>query len=329
MNSKRRLLISIVTYNSAHIIEQCLTQLLRLDQMQDFLIEVVISDNASIDGTPRVVEEFLARHSADWMQLAAGQSNLGWGAGNNRAIRAKSVEPDYVLLCNPDAWIDEVSLRALVGAIERYSPRGAIAVPYLETRGEIALAANPEWTILRYILWDYIGGKYPYKVFQRKYQDRVGDFEVTSGYASGALALFSYPHLRDAGFFDERIFMYNDDIDITRTILKQGGLLLGTRDAVAFHADGLGSRIGDEQPQGTTPTSLGRDSEFVFIEKWHGRSAARALAWYRWVVFYRVSNLLRRITGREPEDTAILRGSAARYLRESSGRRNRRASSRR
>ena len=317
MNGHESLLISVVSYNSGHIIEQCLSHLLPLCEMDDLQVEVVLVDNASSDGTAEIAARFLSAQPKSRIRLIAGTSNVGWGAGNNLAIESAATRPDFVLLCNPDAWIDAANLRNLIAAIQSFTPRGAIAVPYLQSSsgGHVVLGASPEWGLRHYILDRIIGAKYPYESFQRRYCGRSEAFAVESGYASGAMALFSYPYLLRAGFFDERIFMYHDDIDITRSIVSVGGTLVGAGNAVAFHIGAEGSKIGPDHPRGTSSAALSAESELVFVEKWHGKRAAFALALYRWLVSYRLAALLQRAIGRHPDDTTELRAPSARYVR--------------
>lgn len=315
MNS--RILVSIVTYNSAEVIAECVGALSWLRDAPALKAQIVVADNASGDNTVEVLSRMLEGRSDDLVTIVRSATNVGWGAGNNLAIGARRFDPDYVLLCNPDAHIDEANFRALLDALKQNEPRAAIAVPFLEGSGATVLGANPEWGAIKYLVSGYTSGRRKYQRFQARYSRRRGSFEIPKAYASGALALVSFPALRDAGFFDERIFMFNDDIDMTRRILQRGHTLVGTGEAHGHHLGGRGARIGEEAGTGTSVASLHFASELIFVEKWYGRTWARLVAAYRWYFFFRANNLLRRVVRREPLAYEPLRAPAGQYLKQS------------
>jgi GT2 family glycosyltransferase len=311
-----RVLIAIVTYNSADVITQCLQGFAYAVGLTAISVEIVVVDNASADETCHLVEGFVAEHPELRVQLVRCERNRGWGAGNNAALRAATMEPAYVLLCNPDAGIDAAGLLALVRALESRATSAAIAVPYIKDGNRLHLGALPEWGIAKFVLWDVIGDRLPTARFQRRFDAQSGVFPIPHGYASGSLALVSYPALVGAGLFDERIFLFNDDIDMSRSIARLGKGLVGTADGVGFHAGGQGSRIMEVTGTPTTREALALESELIFVEKWHGRHWAKLLALYRAHVFFRVRNALLRAKGNEPVDMASHRAPAFAYLKD-------------
>src|SRR5271165_6646350 len=84
--------ITIVTWNSAKYLEECLAALSRQDHRE---IEVIIVDNASEDGT----REVLKRVDPRW-RVIYNQQNVGFAAGQNQAIGESRGE--WVLCLNPD-----------------------------------------------------------------------------------------------------------------------------------------------------------------------------------------------------------------------------------
>lgn len=93
--------VIIVTYNSARLIDPLLTAL--QDQLAGLAAEVLVIDNASKDAT---VETVRTRHP--WVRLIASPENLGFAAGNNRAIA--EARGRMLLLLNPDAVPDAGAL---------------------------------------------------------------------------------------------------------------------------------------------------------------------------------------------------------------------------
>jgi hypothetical protein len=159
-------------------------------------------------------------------------------------------------------------------------------------------------------LGDLIGAKGRFRRFQASDRGRRGSFEIPRAYASGALAPVSFPALQEAGMFDERIFMFHDDIDMTRRIRGRGYALIGVGDARGQHIGVRGSRIVGDSAMGTSTASLSYESELVFVEKWYGRSWALVLAESRWHASFHLINLLRRAFRRDPIDIEPLRAPA-------------------
>lgn len=314
-----RVLVAIVTHNSGDVISECIDGLAWLAHAEGIEGEIVVVDNASRDNTLKVLDEKQVTAPPVPLRVVPSLSNAGWGEGNNIAIRARQWDPDLVLLCNPDASIDESAFRLLASALQAGAPEVAIAVPFLETEKGRILGANPEWGFLKYLLGDYTSGRWRYERFQRAYSRRQGRFEIRNAYASGALMLLTFEALQAAGLFDSRIFMFNDDIDVTRRILQRDHTMVGVAGAVGRHAGGRGSRLSLDATSIGGLARMGYESELVFVEKWYGKKKATLLALYRWHIFFRLNNVVRRLAGRRPIDYSQLRAPSGLYLNRGQG----------
>ena len=316
LSPSMHVLVSIVTYNSSGAIVDCLDHLTYLSGSHSFTVEVVVVDNASQDDTVAVVTTWISKHPDVPVKLVKSTTNTGWGAGNNLAIGHSAAQPDFVLLCNPDAYIDEQGLLALLQAMESRSDVG-IAVPYIsDTRG-VHIGAQPERGMATLFFWDVIGRRWRRQLFERRFRARSGVFEVPHAYASGALALLRFTALQEAGFFDERIFLTSDDIDVSRSILRRGYRLVACREAVGGHEGGAGSRVieaGPDDQVGSARLRLAIASELVFVEKWYGAPWARRLAWYRAHVFFPLQSAIRYIARKPAVADKTVREPAIEYL---------------
>lgn len=83
---------SVVTWNHAHCIENCILSLLRQTRPPS---EIFICDNASADSTREVLETFKGR-----VTLFYSTENRGFCGGHNLALAR--TQSDFVLLVNPD-----------------------------------------------------------------------------------------------------------------------------------------------------------------------------------------------------------------------------------
>lgn len=314
MSSKPRVLVAIVTYNSEATIGKCISDFGYLAQSTDFTSQLIIADNASADDTRRVAESAAAAIQGLDAAVVQSPSNLGWGAGNNLAIRNASPRPDYVLLCNPDAGINEDGLLALIDALRSFPGSAGIAVPFVESGGGVTIGAFADRRLGTFILGDLVSTRWTQIPFRCRYGRKRGTFRIKSGYASGGLSLFDHQALQSVGLFDESIFFMSDDIDASRAILRRGYALVGVASAIGYHLGGQGSEMPGSDNPSADRNMLAFKSELRFVEKWHGPRWAWALAWYRATAFYPVASGIRRLAGKKPVEDQAVREFARAYL---------------
>jgi len=115
--------IVIVTWNSERWIERCLRSLPAACEGLSY--EVVVYDNASIDGTLRLLPD-------DMTRVIRSQQNDGFAAGTNRALA--EVRGRYIFLLNPDCDLDPRALTLLCEFLD-HNPNAAAAAPLLVGEG--------------------------------------------------------------------------------------------------------------------------------------------------------------------------------------------------
>jgi GT2 family glycosyltransferase len=113
-----RVRVVVLNYDGGDMTLRCLDALRAVDWPDDAL-EVVMVDNASIDGiAPRV------RSTLPWVELVEHTHNVGFAGGCNLGL-ADLDDVDYVALLNNDAVPDRNWLRPLVDALEADDSLGA------------------------------------------------------------------------------------------------------------------------------------------------------------------------------------------------------------
>jgi len=173
--------VVVVTHHSAH----CLAG---LNALLQHCPHIIISDNASNDGTPEQAR-------ALWPQatVLAHDRNLGFGAANNRALA--QVSTPFAFLLNPDCEITPEGLQALMEQA-RQMPDAALLAPQLVgAKGQAEV--NYRWP---HTLWTSKGP--------------AADGPACVGFVCGAAMLFRMDRFAPVGFFDERFFLYYEDDDL-------------------------------------------------------------------------------------------------------------------
>ena len=215
----------VVTYNALPWIEQCLESVAEVD--------TVVVDNGSGDGTVDVVRErFPAVRVIE-------SENRGLSAGWNTGIRATASE--HVLLLNADAWLLDGALSALVAAADRH-PRAAAIGPRLEnTDGTLQRSVRGYPTAWR-LATEYL---YLRKLAPRSRAlnafygagfDHAREREVE--WLMGACLLIRRAVFDEVGPFDERYFLFSEEVDWMRRAADRGWSVVFTPDARCVHVGG-------------------------------------------------------------------------------------------
>lgn len=120
-----RVRVVVVNYNGNGFVRRCIDALVDTDWPADRL-DIVIVDNASVDGSANGLDELGAPGQ---IRVIRSTRNLGFAGGSNLGMGDVS-EVDYVALVNSDAFVDPGWLTPLVDAIES-EPHAGAACPKL------------------------------------------------------------------------------------------------------------------------------------------------------------------------------------------------------
>jgi GT2 family glycosyltransferase len=251
-----RVTIVIVTYNSAGHIGACLTSLGDNPPLVEH--ETIVVDNASRDGT----SELVRREWPDARVIEAGR-NLGFAAANNLGIRQTSGE--LILLLNPDTVIPAGSIDALVACLDR-RPDVAIVGPRLvgeDNRVEVSFGGMiaPFAELRQKVL---ITGHDRRIGVISAYVNRLTQRSREVDWVSGACLLVRRVDAEAVGLFDERFFMYTEDVDFCAAVRARGRTVLFEAGAEVRHLRG---RSRTSAPEATAAAY--RRSQIAFYGKHH------------------------------------------------------------
>lgn len=231
---------SIVCYNTAD------SELIRCI---DSLSSECVRSIDIVDNSCSVATEALCRVLADKVACRLtyiGSDNRGYGAGHNQSIRRSlDSDVDYHLVVNSDVSFEPRSLERLLEVMQSDDRIGALQPRIVNPDGTdqytVRQLPTPFDLILRRFLprsW-FAGRRCRYEL---RDVDHDKPFDVP--YHQGSFMLLRTAALREVGLFDERFFMYPEDIDLTRRI-HQRYLTLYTPVATVVHdhhADSYRSR---------------------------------------------------------------------------------------
>jgi GT2 family glycosyltransferase len=207
----------VVNHNGRGYVEEAVQSLLDQDMPG---IEVLVVDNGSSDGSDGLLEQ---RFGHAVRLLRAGR-NLGFGAGNNLAIR--QARGRHILLLNSDAAAAPSFAREMVAAADAAPRVGMVAARVLdyERRDLIDTAGHllyPDGLNRGRGRLDADRGQY--------------DACRTALFPSGAAALYRRAMLDEIGLFDESFFLYGDDAELGLRGRLAGWTCAYAPRAVAYH----------------------------------------------------------------------------------------------
>jgi GT2 family glycosyltransferase len=211
----------VVNWNGKDILSECLQSLLK-QEYED--LEIWVSDNGSEDGSQAMVKKLY--HS---VHLVENGENLGFGSAVNRAL--EKAQGDYFLFLNNDLELDPDCIGQLVDLLESDKEIGAAIPKILYHRDSQKLSPNNSPTINSFgIVVNYTGVAYPNLIGQQD-EDNLSVTET----ACGGIFMFSREVYEQVGGFDEDLFLYHEDHDLSWRIRLGGWKLMVTPKSVCSH----------------------------------------------------------------------------------------------
>jgi N-acetylglucosaminyl-diphospho-decaprenol L-rhamnosyltransferase len=270
--------VLIVSYNSAQLLGPLLEQLQQEFERSALQAEVVLVDNASRDGSAERV-----RRDFPWVRLIASRSNRGFAAANNLA--AQHARGRHLLLLNPDALPAAGSLRRGVELMDSHPQVGLGGGELLGTDGSRQPSARM-FPRLRDELFTLTGlaGRHPYSRLFGHLDRRWADPEQASpvDWIPGAFVFIPAALFRRLGGFDERFFMYYEEVDLCRRLAQAGYAVHYWPELKAVHIGGASARTVEQARVsrfGSQLESWRMRSGLLYYRKHHGALAAWGLHW--------------------------------------------------
>ena len=206
--------------------------------------EIWVVDSASSDGSAQAV-----RAEFPQVKLIANDTNLGFAAGNNAALRAlgfgddpaPAKQPHAVYLLNPDTQTQPGATRALYDALFTLPKAGVVGAQLSYADGSFQHGAFM-FPGLRQILVDLypvpgrlhesrFNGRYPRAAYERGVPFPVD-------HTLGATMMLRREVIVQTGLFDEDYFMYCEEVDWSIRIRRAGWEIYTVPTAHVVHLAG-------------------------------------------------------------------------------------------
>lgn len=228
---------------------------------------VVLADNGSVDGAPEA-----AAQRYDNVEFFPTGGNVGYGTAINMAVRhlkkrkdAGEIDAEFFVLSNPDVAFDPGAIDAMIECAKRWPEAGSIGPRIREADGSAYPSARTVPTIRNGVGHALFGTIWPENPWTRAYRaEQDLDSEHAAGWLSGSCLLVRWDAFEQIGGFDERYFMYMEDVDLGDRFGRAGFVNVFCPTAQIMHEKG---HAAGENPAAMLPAH--HESAYRFIADRH------------------------------------------------------------
>ena len=234
MEDNPELSVIILNYNTKELLRGCLASIQKYQN--EVPLEVIVSDNASTDGSPDMV-----RREFPWVRLVEGE-NDGFAKGNNRAKNL--VRGKMVLFLNPDTVVTKGVFLKTTRYLKENKGVGAVSCKLVLPSGEMDKDTRRSfptpWVSFTHLILksDRIFPKSP--LFAKYWYGYIPE-DATHGVDAiqGAFFLSWKKILDKVGWFDEGYFFDGEDLDLCWQIRAAGYEIVYYPEVSIIHVKGV------------------------------------------------------------------------------------------
>ena len=239
MFSVNDLTVLIVTFKTNHeILEDCIKSI-------DGKAKILIVENSKDDQFKKKYEEKFSN-----IDVVLSGKNLGYGGGNNYGLNL--IKTNYALICNPDVILESDFFSCVDEYIKKNLDIDMIGPSYRDT-GTASF-----------------GHFNDFDKSQKDFDLKKKYALTTAHWIVGCTMLVNLKKFKNRSLFDENFFLYFEEFDLCRQILKRGGKIYASGKLYVKHLGHKGSAATD--PDYSIETEMFRNwhwmwSSFYYYEK--------------------------------------------------------------
>lgn len=205
-------------------------------------LQTIVVDNNSQDDSIAFLEKRFP-----WVTYIENEQNVGFGKANNQGFEI--AEGEYTLIINPDTLVSEETFEEMISHMKDNVHCGACGCKILNPDGTFAPESKRSVPSIASSLYKVTGltALFPEsKVFGDYYLGWIPENEVHAvPVLSGAFMFWRTSVLKKLGGFDERFFMYGEDIDLCYRIQETDYHIDYVPTTSIIHYKGESTRKGD------------------------------------------------------------------------------------
>lgn len=205
----------ILNYRSYRDTVKC-AQALRAQTIAD-TIEILVTDNHSNDESMGFIRAHL--NGVQGVRIIENKSNGGYGRGNNQAVRY--AQGEYLLIINPDNTLPENALKSMLQYLLDHPDTGIVGPALVYPDGSIRPSAR-SFPSIKDLFIKRLHPKKWHEDFEKKRKNQEQSKAIDVDWMVGACLLMKADLYRSLGGYDERFFLFFEDIDLCRRVKNMG-----------------------------------------------------------------------------------------------------------
>lgn len=208
--------VIIVTWNTKDFLCNCIRSI--KENTKKIIYEIIVIDNFSSDGSPEMVEEKFPE-----IILIKNKINIGYGRASNQGLAA--AQGKYVLILNSDIKINQNCLDDMLDFMEKNPAIGASSCKLTFSDGKLQHSCRKFPTFKTFFLM-LLGLRFLFPKMKpfRKYLMLDWDHSEIKkvDQIMGSFMFIRSDVIEEVGGFDERFWMYFEEVDLCLRINKAG-----------------------------------------------------------------------------------------------------------
>ena len=233
----------LINYNTSQYSIACINSILE-NTGDSVTYEIVIVDNASKKEDYLALKEGVSKINSEKVTLVRSLINTGFGGGNMTGVE-HALPCKYFAFINNDTLFKIPNTLAVLVDFMKATPNAGVCSPQmLDEKGNFRKTfdhfASPKREILKRGFLEFINPK--------RFPNRKKRYEqpLKVDYVQGAFMFVDAQDFKDVGGFDTHLFLYYEESDLCRRILKQKGkqaYLVPSVEYIHFESASTGSNL--------------------------------------------------------------------------------------
>ena len=221
--------VSIVSFNTKEYLERCIESICKYTNGISF--EVIVVDNASSDGTQKMVEKKFPK-----VKIIKNKINKYYGGANNQAL--KIAKGRYFLILNADTYFTDNSIKKIVKFMDKDKKVGAVEGLEIYEDGRLVPNGSKFTTpLIDFYELSFIGKRFKNKNlinnFRYTKNNRRKIFTIDVG--CDAFLMVRSDTMRKIKGYDDKLLLYYTENDLCLRLKKEGYKVIHFGKAYVYH----------------------------------------------------------------------------------------------
>lgn len=226
-DKKRKTCLVVLNYNDS---DRCLN-VIDYGKQHRLFDEYILVDNNS----KQQDKDNLKKKLPNYVYLFENSSNLGYGAGHNVGLRfaVEKIKAEYIFIIVSDIKYSKKCITKCIDALNENKDMGVVSCRMKKPDKLEEMSAWEKPTYLSYLCWCYPLLRRFGKT--RGYLYKKDDYLKNVDTLRGSFLCFRAEALKKANYFDEKIFMYNEENAMAARLISNGYRLGQLTDVFYIH----------------------------------------------------------------------------------------------